>query len=514
MQFLRQVQLIQGGMGVYVSNWRLARAVAQAAPGVAVGTVSGTGLDMVHTRLLQLGDPGGHTRRALAALDERFGVDLGARVAERYFIPGGKAPSEPFRYSPTYTVRAQDRSQSIPPWTPGSPPVPLSVDEHLVELLIATGFAEVWLAKEGHDGLIFINFLKKIDVPLTFFLYGAMLAGVDGVAVGAGNPDGLPALCTKLARHEAVNEPVHVLYSESGETFTLPFDPRSLLGGRLATRELRRPAVLAIVSHQDAVQALASSARGAPDGFVIEHHTAGGHNANPRSSMTKDNRGQPLYSHLDEADTTLIRQAGLPFWLGGGFASHQRLRDAQAAGAQGIQAGSVFALAEESGLRADLRAAIFRKLREGADDLVRTTTHSPTGFAFKVAQLDDTVSDPNVYAARRRACDLGGLQQRALSKPGPDGRRQIYGRCPAEPVAAFVAKRGLEANTHDRRCLCNGLVSAVGFAQVLRKDGGWTEEPAIVTLGNDLAGVRRLSRSGQARYYARDAVADLLGAEK
>ena len=58
MEFLQDIKLIQGGMGVYVSNWRLARAVAAARPGVTAGTVSGTALDAVYARLLQLGDPG------------------------------------------------------------------------------------------------------------------------------------------------------------------------------------------------------------------------------------------------------------------------------------------------------------------------------------------------------------------------------------------------------------------------------------------------------------------------
>lgn len=515
MEFLRRVQLIQGGMGVYVSNWRLARAVAKQVPGVTVGTVSASGLDLVYTRLLQLGDPGGHVCRALDALDAMYGIDLGKRIKAKYFIPGGKAPSQPFRYSPQHTVKAQDGSTSIAPWTPGSPPVQLTVDDELVELLVASGFAEVWLAKEGHAGLIFINFLKKVDVPLAFYLYGAMLAGVDGVAVGAGNPDGIPTLCSRLAKHEPVSEQVHMLYAESGETFTLPFNPRNLEGGQFARRELNRPAVLAIVSNQDAVQALAASPRGAPDGFVIEHHTAGGHNANPRGNMAKDERGQPIYSSRDEADLETIRKVGVPFWLAGGFASHEKLQAAKAAGAAGIQVGSLFALSEESGMKPDLRAAILKKLREGTgEDLVRTTTWSPTGFAFKAVQLEGTVSDPAVYAGRRRLCDLGGLQQRALSKPGPDGMRQLYRRCPAEPVAIFVRKRGLEANAQDRRCLCNGLISAVGLGQILKNGDGWTEEPAIVTLGNDLEGIRRVSRNGQTRYHAQDVVMDLLAANR
>ena len=162
-------------------------------------------------------------------------------------------------------------------------------------------------------------------------------------------------------------------------------------------------------------------------------------------------------------------------------------------------------------MKPELRAAILKKLREGDDqDLVRTTTHSPTGFAFKVVQLAGTLSEPYVYEKRRRVCDLGGLQQRALTKPGPDGVRQLYRRCPAEPVAVFVRKRGLESNTQERRCLCNGLLSTVGLGQVLNKDGTWQEEPAIVTLGNNLAGIRRVSRNGQARYFAHDVVADLI----
>ena len=55
--------IIQGGMGVAVSGWRLARAVAQAGQ---LGVVSGTALASVFARQLQLGDPGGHLTRAAA----------------------------------------------------------------------------------------------------------------------------------------------------------------------------------------------------------------------------------------------------------------------------------------------------------------------------------------------------------------------------------------------------------------------------------------------------------------
>ena len=114
MEFLQKIQLIQGGMGVYVSNWRLARAVAMERPGITAGTVSGTGLDVVYVRLLQLGDPGGHIRRALSAFDAQFNTSIGQKICHRYFIEGGKLPKTRFKYSPIQTVHTLDGGDIIP----------------------------------------------------------------------------------------------------------------------------------------------------------------------------------------------------------------------------------------------------------------------------------------------------------------------------------------------------------------------------------------------------------------
>ena len=54
--------IIQGGMGVGVSGWQLARAVSRTGQ---LGVVSGAALDAVFVRRLQSGDAGGHLRRAL-----------------------------------------------------------------------------------------------------------------------------------------------------------------------------------------------------------------------------------------------------------------------------------------------------------------------------------------------------------------------------------------------------------------------------------------------------------------
>ena len=513
MEFLERVRLIQGGMGVHVSNWRLAKAVAMQRPGATVGTVSGTALDVVYVRLLQLGDPGGHVRRALQAFDDKFGITIGRSVCDRYFVEGGKAPGARFRSAPMQIVRRTDDLHRYPMPIGGAAATPLKLDDDIIELLIATGFAEVWLAKEGHDGKVFINFLNKIELPLIYVMYGAMLAGVDGVIVGAGNPEGLPALCRQLAGHSAVAHAISVLYRESGEEFVLAFDPAQVADGRLATKPLVAPAFLAIVSLEDLVKVLAASESAPPDGFIIEHHTAGGHNANPVGPLVRDGRGQPIYGARDEADLAAIRGVGLPFWLAGGYGSRSKLQAALALGAKGVQAGTVFALAEESGMKPEYRAAILAAIKDGVEDadLVHTTVFSPTGFAFKVVQLQDTLSEDDVYADRRRICDIGMLQQRGFMRPDERGERTLFQRCPAGPIDTYIRQRGLERNTDERRCLCNGLLACVGLGQVKEIQGETVEEPAIVTLGNHLGGVRRLSRQGQVHYHVEDVVADILG---
>ena len=55
--------IIQGGMGIAVSNWKLAKTVSMAGQ---LGVVSGTAIDNVLARRLQDGDKSGDTRRALS----------------------------------------------------------------------------------------------------------------------------------------------------------------------------------------------------------------------------------------------------------------------------------------------------------------------------------------------------------------------------------------------------------------------------------------------------------------
>jgi nitronate monooxygenase len=128
-----------------------------------------------------------------------------------------------------------------------------------------------------------------------------------------------------------------------------------------------------------------------------------------------------------------------------------------------------------------------------------------------VVQLPGTLAEDAIYRARKRVCDIGLLVQRGLMKADESGSRRIFQRCPAGPLEAFTRDRGLPQNAEGKRCLCNGLLATVGLGQVLTRDGVTSEEPAIVTLGNHIEGVRRLSSNGQTVYWAKDAVEDILG---
>ena len=164
-------------MGVGVSGWPLARAVSLSGQ---LGVVSGTALAVVLARRLQLGDPGGELRRALA----HFPFPLMAnRILADHFIPGGKSPLSPFKLTPMPTLRPRPA---------------------LVELTVVSNFVEVFLAKEGHAGPVGINYLEKIQLPTLPSLYGAMLAGVDYVLMGAGIPRAIPGVLDLLARGESV----------------------------------------------------------------------------------------------------------------------------------------------------------------------------------------------------------------------------------------------------------------------------------------------------------------------
>ena len=50
--------------------------------------------------------------------------------------------------------------------------------QEFTERCIVANFVEVFLAREGHNHIVGINYLEKMQIPHLSYIYGAMLAGV------------------------------------------------------------------------------------------------------------------------------------------------------------------------------------------------------------------------------------------------------------------------------------------------------------------------------------------------
>lgn len=461
-------------MGIGVSDWRLARTVSSCGQ---LGVVSGTGIDIVIARRLQRGDPGGHVRRALS----HFPVpEIAQRVIDRYFREGDAATARNFKLVPAYT---------------------LYVNKDLYELAVCANFVEVWLAREGHDGLIGINYLEKIQLGHLPALYGAMIAGVDYVLMGAGIPLQIPGAIDKLSLHEKASYKVTVENSAPDKSYSVHFDPATILPN--PTAPLKRPNFLPIVSSVTLANLMATKASGAINGFVIEGAIAGGHNAPPRGKLRLNENNEPVYGERDIVDLAQIREIGLPFWLAGGYASPEKIAEAIATGATGVQLGSIFALSRDSGLRTEFKRQIIRRAFQNDLEVRTDALASPSGFPFKVVTLDDTLSEHGNYNARPRICDVTRLRHPYVREDGA-----VAFRCPAEPVADYLKKGGKQEETEGRKCLCNSLLSAIDLPQ--HQKYGYTEQP-LITLGQDVSFLPSMIEDENGEYGAADAIDYLTG---
>ncbi len=464
----RLPEIIQAGMGIDISNFLLAKKCSIRG---AIGTVSCTAAERILANKLQLGDVGGYCRRILR---EHFPFpEVSERILAQYFVEGGKKPEQKFKDVPLFSF---------------SPP------SHLIELAVAASFVFVFLAKEGHTNPISVNYLEKLQIAHIYHLTGAMLADVDLVTMGAGITLQIPAVLDAIAAGGSPSYRASVEGSKEG-TKTITFNPREFFGERFP-KKLRRPGFLPIVSTDVLASLMVSKLPGGSiQGFVIETPIAGGHNAPPRKKGVFDILGQPVYGAKDEVNFEKLCNLGIPFWIAGGFASPEGLAKAKSLGATGIQVGSAFALCEESGMGSVYRAKI-RRLGFRGELVVRTDpTASPTGFPFKVPQLDGTISEPTIYEARKRVCS-----RRALQFPAEYNGKTIF-RCSAEPIVDYLRKGGKLEDTVGARCLCNGLFSAA--------DIGDPEELPIFTMGDDVSFLRHLMSEENDSYNAADAIAYL-----
>jgi len=306
--------------------------------------------------------------------------------------------------------------------------------------------------------------------------------------MGGGIPLMIPGILDGLAGIKSVELKIHVSGGE--ESYFQQFDPDEYCP--VGVTELKRPKFIAVISSDTLARTLVKRATGHVDGFVIEHHSAGGHNAPPR-------RGQ--YGPRDEVDLAKMRELERPFWLAGGCASYDMLEAAKEDGAQGVQVGTAFAYCDESGILPEIKQEVIEKYFSHKLNVETDFNASPTGYPIKLIELDGY----EVPHESTRRCDLGYLRSGFASKNG-----EVSFRCPSAPVAKFVERGGSADLCAGKQCLCNGLLSTIGLGQV--RDGEVI--PPIVTSGSDFSFLRYLLDSAADSYTAADVVAMLRGERK
>ena len=442
---LRRPIIVLGGMGVDISSKYLAGAVAKAGE---FATLSETGGATRIARVLQDGDLGGHVRTSLASFPNQamvsYAFDKFYREAGRLERVRGKLGKH-YRPVPKYVLENRiDLAAGVP----------------LVEMLtVLDAFEQVVTARRlaQGNGFIGMNGLGKIPLPMPAALYGAMLGGADYTARGAGVKADIPAVIDTLYAGNRVDYPIAVDYAPEGSRWqqaTIGFDPAPY-GGSPASK----PEFWAIAGTVAGAQHYVDNGAAA---IVYERRIAGGHNM--PDSIPED----PYEDFL---------QLGVPVIMAGGAASEYG-NVAQLDGA-GVQIGSLFAASQESGLSSLERGKVVMSALLGRLQVRSDKGVSPTGYPFEVAEVEGTLSDPEVYKGRERVCDISVLRTPYAT---PDD--ELDWRCPADDIGKMSNRfRGPFARKKigEAACLCNGLFASAGMPQRDLSTG--VKEPSIVTLG-------------------------------
>lgn len=451
-------RLIQAGMGIHVSSAHLANATSRSG---ALGVVSGAALRHVVIDDIRNGD---EDAIGLARL-----FPVASYVEEiMAFAPGG----------PKHT-------HAVPVDTPhprySAYPRRLSA--------IAT-FIEVKRAQRGHQGKIGINVMWKAALTALPTIYGAMLAGVDALLCGAGVPMELPDIVAKIRAGEDM-EYLPLTGTGTHVRMAISQDGTSPL-----LQERPAPKMIPILSNfafakrmLDVWQKEYDGAR--PFAFVLENHSAGGHNAPPRNKSDFTEQDS-IDSYFDK-----VLALGVPVYIAGAFEEGGSRADFEqwtARGAYGLQVGSRFALCRESGMRADLRKQIITANTTDSLTIKTDLTASPTGYPLKTVQLPHTTTEPEIYEARQRVCNKMYLT-RSHFETLPDGTVKETYLCPSMPPEQYERLGGDPAETQGRFCLCNSLLSTAGYDADL--------EPPVVTLGESGKLVKR-------HWSAREIVEEIL----
>lgn len=441
-QFPEGIKVL-GGMGVDISSKLLAGTVAKLG---GAGTLSETGGAIRIARVLQDGDKDGHIRESLAQFPNQNMVDY---AMDKYYQPDGKRPERRgFRYRPVPKYFLENRELRN-----------LGVAE--VEMLtVLDAFEQVVTARrisEG-NGLIGVNGLGKIPMPMPAALYGAMLGGADYTVRGAGVKPDIPEVIDTLYRGNPVDYAIKVDYAQIGsphKNAAVHFDPTPYQG-----LPASRPEFWAIAGTIGGAQAYLD---GGADVIVREDRVAGGHN------MPERIKEDPIESFI-ELDAPII--------LAGGVA-RMGLRRAIEIGAAGIQVGSLFAVSRESGMAPAERGKAITMALQGTLEIVDDVDVSPTGYPFRTANIPHTAVDPETSGSMTRECPLSVLQT-----PYENSEGNIEYRCPADSIDKALPKfRGPKAvaKVMGARCLCRVLFASSGKGQENIQTG--EKDVSLVTLG-------------------------------
>ena len=230
--------------------------------------------------------------------------------------------------------------------------------------------------------------------------------------------------------------PLNVTGSQEGDDTLLRFDPRALKEDDGGSRPPKRPFFLPIISSSMLALTLVRKANGRVDGFISWRA--------PRREATTRHPGAassspPSVSRFTGSGTPSISQSSASWGFRSGsqaVTARPRVSTVRSrAGAAGIQVGTAFAFCEESGLDARYKELVLKMALAGAANVFTHPVASPTGFPFKVARVEGSLSEEEDYLLRTRVCDLGYLREAYRRDDASIGHR-----CPSEPAAAWAAK--------------------------------------------------------------------------
>ena len=455
--------LIQGGMGIAISGWPLARAVSSAGQ---LGVVSGTAIDNVLVRQLQ--DWG--VDDTLRGATDRFPVQSVVDEVVNRFATIRRKASAPYKSLPMLTQRSRRRS---------------------IDLIVLASFVEVALAKFGHPGIVGINLLTKVQLPTAAALCGAILAGVDYVMMGAGVPTHIPGVLEGLTLGQPVTLPLTVTGAGSDDpASSIAFDPAPYL----PTSSLKRPKFIGIVSSHVLATALAKRSNGPVDGFVVERPTAGG--TTLRRGGTSPSIVRATLSTARATKSTSRPSSTSAYPSGSVGASHRVNMSSR----RWALRASKWALSSRTATSQGwTRTSVIRSSRRRAVTVQTSLRASSTGYPFKVVSLTGTVSDAHVYKGAN-GCVIWATCVRRTS-----GRTVQWATVALPNDSDYLRKGGSLDDTAGSACLCNGLMATCGLGQI--RSGG-RREPPIVTSGDRLNDITSLL-AGREGYSALDVMAVL-----